>query len=79
LNTYFINELMRKSGVRDKFALTRFAIKRAKELIKEKEKRVLLDSEKLTTRILKEIHQGKLKSEESPPGESSQNNHLSNN
>ncbi len=53
-----------KTGIKDKFALTRLAIQRAKELIKEKEKRILLNSTKITTHVLDELDQGKVKSEE---------------
>ena len=59
---FSIEELMSKTGVNDKYKLTRLAIQRVKELIKEKNKRALLDSqEKLTTIVLKEMKEGKIK------------------
>lgn len=55
-----IDELLNKTKERDKYTLTRFAIKMAKELIKEKDKRALQDfSENLTTLVLKEMMKGK--------------------
>ncbi|MCD6574843.1 DNA-directed RNA polymerase subunit omega [Candidatus Aerophobetes bacterium] len=64
LNTYFVNELLKKTGAKDKFTLARLAIQRAKQLIKEKEKRTLLDSEKITTYILREMQEGKIRAQE---------------
>jgi len=59
---FSIEELMSKTGVNDKYKLTRLAIQRVKELIKEKNKRALLDSqEKLTTIVLKEMKEGKIR------------------
>ena len=59
---FSIEELMSKTGVNDKYKLTRLAIQRVKELIKEKDKRALLDSqEKLTTIVLKEMKEGKIR------------------
>lgn len=54
---------MRKSGAKDKFALTRFAIKKAKQLLKEKDKRALLDSKKLTVYALEELQKQEEESE----------------
>ncbi len=48
----------------NKYELIRLAIKRIRQLINEKEKRGLTDSdEKLTSIALREIRQGKLKAE----------------
>ncbi|MBC7189222.1 DNA-directed RNA polymerase subunit omega [Candidatus Aerophobetes bacterium] len=55
---------MERTGIKDKFALVRFAIKRAKQLIKEKDKRALLESEKVPVSVLKELQQGNKKDEE---------------
>lgn len=52
---------MDKAGAKDKFSLARLAIRRVKELVREKEKRILLNSTKLTTLVLSEIEQGKIK------------------
>jgi len=57
-----IDELLNKTKERDKYTLTRLAIKKAKELIKEKDKRALQDSnENLTTIVFKELMEGKVK------------------
>ena len=59
---FSIEELMSKTGVNDKYKLTRLAIHRVKELIREKNKKALLDSqEKLTTIVLKEMKEGKIR------------------
>jgi len=59
---FSIEELMSKTGVNDKYKLTRLAIQRVKELIREKNKKALLDSqEKLTTIVLKEMKEGKIR------------------
>lgn len=57
-----IDKLLEKAKMKDKYALTRMAIERAKKLAQEKEKRILLGvSEKITSLVLKEIREGKLK------------------
>jgi len=59
---FSIEELMSKTGVNDKYKLTRLAIHRVKELIRENNKKALLDSqEKLTTIVLKEMKEGKIR------------------
>lgn len=55
---YFINELIKKSGAKDKFDLTRLAIKKARQLLGEKDKRALLNSTKLATYVLEELQEG---------------------
>jgi len=56
------NELLNKTKERDKYTLTCLAIKKAKELIKEKDKRALQNfNENLTTIVLKEMLEGKVK------------------
>jgi DNA-directed RNA polymerase omega subunit len=56
--------LLRKSGIGDKYELTRLAIRRIRQLVKEKDKMALEDThEKLPTLVLKEIAEGKLKPE----------------
>ncbi|MCD6231476.1 DNA-directed RNA polymerase subunit omega [Candidatus Aerophobetes bacterium] len=57
-----VEELLNKTKIENKYILTRLAIKKAKELIKEKDKRVLQDFNKnLTTLVLKELLEGKIK------------------
>ncbi len=57
-----VDELLNKTKERDKYTLTRLAIKKVKELIKEKDKRALQDSnENLTTLVLEEMLEGKVK------------------
>ena len=62
-----VDELLNKTKERDKYTLTRLAIKKAKELIKEKDKKALQDSnENFTTLVLKEMLKGKVKDTKSP-------------
>jgi len=57
-----VEELLNKTKIENKYILTRLAIKKAKELIKEKDKRILQDFNKnLTTLVLKELLEGKIK------------------
>ncbi|MBE0477552.1 DNA-directed RNA polymerase subunit omega [Candidatus Aerophobetes bacterium] len=62
LSIYFVDELLKKSGVEDKFALTHIAIKNIRQLVREKDKNVLLESEKLIILALKKIQKGEEKS-----------------
>jgi len=63
--TFFISELLKKSGARDKYHLTKLAIQRIKQLVREREKRALLISdEKLTTYVLREFEEGEVKAED---------------
>lgn len=68
---FSIDDLLRKSGLKDKYELTRLAIRRIRRLVKEKDKRALENThEKLPTLVLREIAEGKLKPEsieEEPP------------
>ncbi|UCG94851.1 MAG: DNA-directed RNA polymerase subunit omega [Candidatus Aerophobus sp.] len=58
------DDLLRKSGIEDKYELTRLAIRRIRQLVKEKDKMTLEDThEKLPILVLKEIAEGKLKPE----------------
>ncbi|MCK4618073.1 DNA-directed RNA polymerase subunit omega [Candidatus Aerophobetes bacterium] len=58
------DDLLRKSGIEDKYELTRLAIRRIRQLVKEKDKMALEDTrEKLPILVLKEIAEGKLKPE----------------
>ncbi|MQY70121.1 MAG: DNA-directed RNA polymerase subunit omega [Firmicutes bacterium] len=58
------DDLLRKSGIEDKYELTRLAIRRIRQLVKEKDKMALRDTrEKLPILVLKEIAEGKLKPE----------------
>ncbi|MEA1964981.1 MAG: DNA-directed RNA polymerase subunit omega [Candidatus Aerophobetes bacterium] len=59
---FSIDELLKKAKIDNKYELTRLAIKRARELIKEKDKNVLDNSnEKLITSVLREIIEGKMR------------------
>jgi len=63
LVNFSIDELLKKAQMDNKYKLTYLAIKRIKELVKEKDKNILNNSkEKLTTRVLREIIEGKIKS-----------------
>jgi len=57
-----IDDLLKRAKTDNKYELVRLAIKRVRQLIKEREKMGLLDSnEKLTSVALREIKEGKLK------------------
>ena len=59
---FSIDELLKKAKTDNKYKLTRLAIKRVRELVKEKGKSILDNSnEKLPTRVLREIMEGKVK------------------
>jgi len=59
---FSIEELMSKTNINNKYELTRLAIQRTKELVKEKDKKALLNSqEKIPTIVLKEMMEGKIK------------------
>jgi len=61
----FIDELLHKAGMDNKYRLTCLAIQRTKQLIKEKNKLELLGSkEKIPSIVLREIMEGKLKPED---------------
>ncbi len=61
----FIDELLHKAGMDNKYRLTYLAIQRIKQLIKEKNKLELFGSkEKLPSTVLREIMEGKLKLED---------------
>ncbi len=57
------DDLLRKSGIESKFELIHLAIRRIKQLIREKNKMLQDNPEKLCTRVLREIAEGKLKPE----------------
>lgn len=60
-----MDELLKKAGTDNKYEVVRLAIKRVRQLIREKEQRSLLGSnEKLSSIVLKEIMEGKLKPED---------------
>lgn len=59
-----MDDLLKKAKMDNKYQLVRLAIKRVKQLIKEKERMGLINSnEKLTSVALREIMEGKLKPE----------------
>ena len=61
MTKYFIDDLLRKSGIESKFELIHLAIGRIRQLIREKDKMLENNPEKLCTRVLREIMEGKLK------------------
>lgn len=60
---FSIDDLLRKSGIESKFELIRLAIRRIRQLIREKDKMLQENPEKLCTRVLREIAEGRLKPE----------------
>ena len=60
---FSIDDLLRKSGIENKYELIRLAIGRARQLIREKDKMLEDNPEKLCTRVLREITEGRLKPE----------------
>ncbi len=61
MNRLSIDELLRKTGIDNKYLLTRLAIQRMRELVREKDKGSLENSkDKLPSLVLKEIAEGKV-------------------
>jgi len=60
---FSIDDLLRKSGIESKFELIHLAIRRIRQLIREKDKMLEETPEKLCTRVLREIAEGRLKPE----------------
>ena len=60
---FSIDDSLRKSGIENKFELIRLAIRRIRQLIREKDKMLEDNPEKLCTRVLREIVEGRLKPE----------------
>lgn len=59
-----MDDLLKKAKMDNKYQLVRLAMKRVRQLIKEKERISLINSnEKLTSIALREIMEGKLKTE----------------
>jgi len=59
---FSIDDLLDQTGTDDKFELTRLAIQRVRRLVKEKDKRVLNNSqEKFSTLVLQEMLEGKIR------------------
>ena len=52
MNFYLANELIKKVGVDNKFVLTRIAIRRVRELVKEKNRMALINPTKLIPFVL---------------------------
>ena len=52
MNVYLANELIKKVGVDNKFVLTRIAIRRVRELVKEKNRMALINPTKLIPSVL---------------------------
>lgn len=67
MTRFFVDELMRKTGITDKFALTYAALQRVKQLAREKDKRALLESVKLTSVVLSELREGTVMSQKLAP------------
>ena len=57
------DDLLRKSGIESKFEVIRLAFGRIRQLLREKNKMLQHNPEKLCTRVLREIAEGKLKPE----------------
>ena len=55
MNVYLVNELIKKVGVEDKFTLTRIAIRKARELVKEKDRMALMNPTKLVPLVLEKL------------------------
>ncbi len=56
------DELLRKTGIANKYLLTRLAIQKMRELVREKDKRSLEKlKNKLPIFVLKQIAEGKMK------------------
>ena len=60
---FSIDGLLRKSGIENKYELIHLAMGRIRQLIREKDKMLQDNPEKLCTRVLREIAEGKLKPE----------------
>lgn len=59
-----MDDLLKKAKIDNKYQLVRLAMKRVRQLIKEKDRMGLINSnEKLTSIALREIIEGKLKEE----------------
>ena len=53
--------MLRKTGIANKYLLTRLAIQRMRDIVREKDKRSLEKPQnKLATRVLREIAEGKV-------------------
>lgn len=53
--------MLRKTGIANKYLLTRLAIQRMRDIVREKDKRSLEKPQnKLPTRVLREIAEGKV-------------------
>ncbi len=64
MNRFSTDELLRKTGIANKYLLTRLAIQRMRELVREKDKRSLEKSKnKLPLLVLRDIAEGKVKME----------------
>ena len=60
---FSIDDLLRKSGIENKYELIHLAMGRIRQLTREKDKMLEDNPEKLCTRVLREIAEGKLKPE----------------
>ena len=60
---FSMDNLLRKSGIENKYELIHLAIRRIRQLIREKDKMLEDSPDKLLTRVLREIAEGKLKAE----------------
>lgn len=60
---FCMHDLLRKSGIESKYELIRLAMGRIRQLVREKDKMLEDNPEKLCTRVLREIAEGKLKPE----------------
>ena len=60
---FSIDDLLRKGGIENKYELIRLAMGRIGQLVREKDKMLEDNPEKLCTRVLREIAEGRLKPE----------------
>ena len=58
-----MDDLLRKSGIENKYELIHLAMGRIRQLVREKEKILENNPEKLCTRVLREIMEGRLRPE----------------
>jgi len=58
---FSIDDLLRKSGIENKYELIHLAMGRIRQLTREKDKMLEDNPEKLCTRVLREIAEGRLK------------------
>jgi len=63
LINFYMDDLLRKSGIENKYELIHLVMGRVRQLIREKDKILENNPEKLCARVLREIVEGRLKPE----------------